>query len=218
MGACEGDVRLGTCKTLHRHYSSNMEPNNIGIIADTHGRNELMRRAIDLLEARECRCIIHLGDICDSLHPQTLDEAMRILAEHRVQCILGNNEDAILTDGHEVSPHARKFLASLPYIRTIDDFGFTHSQPGDCPAATRRPIEEYLAGMPAMPYRILFRGHSHSPGLFEVDAAGVRAVDLAATHLDLDREKTYIVTIGAVQNSACALFEAQAYSITFLSL
>lgn len=195
-----------------------MERSVIGIITDTHGQIDRMGRAIDLLEERGCRYIIHLGDICDSLHPQALDEAIRILAEHGVLCVLGNNEDAILTDGHAVSPRARKFLASLPYTRTIDDFGFTHSQPGNCPAATRRPIEEYLAGLPSLPYRILFRGHSHSPGLFEVDTAGVRAVDLSAAHLDLDREKTYVVTIGAVQNCACALFEAQAYSITFLSL
>lgn len=195
-----------------------MESSRIGIIADTHGRNDLMRRAIEMLEARGCRRIIHLGDICDSLNPQTLDEAVAILAEHHVLCVLGNNEDAILADGKEVSLLAREFLASLPYTRTIDAFGFTHSQPGDCPVATRRPIEEYLAGMPAMPYRILFRGHSHSPGLFEVDAAGVRAIDFSSSHLDLDREKTYVITIGSVQNHTCALFEAHAYTIAFLDL
>lgn len=195
-----------------------METSRIGIIADTHSENDLMGRAIDALESLGCERIVHLGDICDSLRPEKLDDAVRILERHQVLCVLGNNEYAILADGKKVSPRARDFLASLPYTRTIDDFGFTHSQPGDWPAATRRPIEEYLACTTVMPYRILFRGHSHSPGLFEVDAAGARAVDLSASHLDLDREKNYVITIGAVQNSACALFEAHANSITFLSL
>lgn len=197
-----------------------MQAGLIGILADSHSCNDLLRTALDRLGALGVTRIIHLGDICDSLKPEALPEARTLLQAHGVVCVLGNNEYAILNDNHRTLDAAtRAWLRELPYTHTMDAFCFTHSAPFPWPAATRRPLAEFLAGLHALPYRIVFRGHSHTSSVFEVYPHGARQIyEGMSEGIVLERSKTYVVTVGAVENRVCACFDTAGSAISFLAL
>ena len=66
----------------------------IGLVADSHGRTDLLVRAVLVLKGMGVREIVHLGDICDSLAPLALEDAVAVLKEHGVHALRGNNEYA----------------------------------------------------------------------------------------------------------------------------
>ncbi len=198
-----------------------MHPRSIGIIADSHSRNDRTRRAIGDLRARGAECLVHLGDICDSLKPEALHEVLGLITGQGVMGVLGNNEYSLLTDGYSgrLDDESRAYLQQLPYTLTIQDWCFTHSVPFPWPAATRRPLAEFLPIVHTLPYRIVFRGHSHTPAVVEVSPEGIR--ELAPPfqgELALDPRKTYVVTVGALENGAYTFFDTVAYTIRFLTI
>jgi predicted phosphodiesterase len=198
-----------------------MQPQSIGIIADSHSQNARIRNAIDALRSMGAECIVHLGDICDSLKPETLPEALAILTGQGVMGVLGNNEYSLLTDEYNGSldVETRAYIQHLPYTITIQDWCFTHSVPFPWPAATRRPLAEFLPFMHTLPYRIVFRGHSHTPAIVEISPEGSREIELAAPEtMVLDPAKSYVITVGALENAAYTLFDASKYRIRFLTL
>lgn len=197
-----------------------MQAGIIGIIADSHSCNDLLRTALERLGSLGATRIVHLGDICDSLKPQALPEARALLQEHGVVCVLGNNEYTTLNDNHRaLDADTRAWLQQLPYTHTLGAFCFTHSAPFPWPAATRRPLAEFLPGLHALPYRIVFRGHSHTSSVIEVHPQGARqVVAVSSEGAVLERTKTYVITVGAVENRVCACFDPSAYVVRFLGI
>jgi predicted phosphodiesterase len=68
---------------------------SIGIMADSHGQPGVITAALELFQREGCRLIYHLGDICDSDHPETADSCAEILRASNVTAIKGNNDHAI---------------------------------------------------------------------------------------------------------------------------
>lgn len=64
----------------------------IGIMADSHGKSETIEAAIELLKNRKCDRIYHLGDVCDSAHPETAHTCAHPLQINNVVTIKGNND------------------------------------------------------------------------------------------------------------------------------
>jgi predicted phosphodiesterase len=197
----------------------------IGLIADSHGRNDLLNKAILMLEDLGVENIIHLGDICDSLAPLALEDAVALLKEHKVKTIKGNNEYAILTNhkgphADSISPEILSFLSEMPYTITIGDICFAHSAPFDWPAATSWPITDdhpFVKIEDILPCTLLFRGHSHTPSIMEINRANIQRVPAeAGMRKKLSRNSRYIVTVGAVEDSSFALFRPEEYEIWFL--
>ena len=197
----------------------------IGLLADSHGKNDLLLDSIVMLKEMGSHVIVHLGDICDSLAPSALNEAVMILKEHGVKAVKGNNEHAILTENN--APHADSlphdvlsFLSGLPYTIALDEFCFAHSAPFDWPAATRWPVTDnhlLIDLEKVIPCRILFRGHSHTPSIIEVDGTKTRRYPVApGMKRRLSRELRYIITVGAVEEASSALFLPEDYEIRFL--
>jgi predicted phosphodiesterase len=211
-------------------YAWGMEPGMhgpVGIIADSHGRNELLLQAILMLEGMGVQTIFHLGDICDSLAPRALEVAVAVLKEHGVRTVMGNNEYAIMLKhkgGHAktLSLEVLSFLSGLPYTITIDDFCFAHSAPFDWPAALSWPITDShpLVDLAALvPYRILFRGHSHRPSIMEIDGTTTKKIPArAGMKKHLSRNRRYVITVGAAEEASLALFLPEEYEIQFLQL
>ncbi len=87
-------------KIREMHYAQGMEKLSgaLGIMADSHGKNTLLLNAVGTLRSLGAGTLIHLGDLCDSLLPQTAAPALGILDENDVQAVRGNNECAILHD------------------------------------------------------------------------------------------------------------------------
>jgi predicted phosphodiesterase len=211
-------------------YALSMEtgmPGPIGIIADSHGRNELLLEAILMLKGMDVQTIFHLGDICDSLAPLALEDAVVMLKEHGVRSVMGNNEYAIMVNhrgshANSLSPEVLSFLSGLPYTITIDEFCFAHSAPFDWPAATSWPITDNhpLIDLGSIvPYKILFRGHSHTSSIMEIDGTNIKKIPAeAGMKKKLLRTRRYVITVGALEEASLALFLPEEYEIQFIQL
>ena len=70
----------------------------IGIMADSHGQAETIAAALGALKSIDCRFIYHLGDICDSTHPETAEACLSLLRDPRVIIIKGNNDQALVAN------------------------------------------------------------------------------------------------------------------------
>lgn len=199
----------------------------IGLISDSHSNNEFMLKAIHTLREKGVDLIIHLGDFCDSLKPGTMDEAVDILLQYNVRTILGNNEYMIKTEYIPNNPGRLRettvsFLNELPYNFIIDDLCFTHSLPYEWPAATRQPLESIvrfpLVG-DLLPFRIMFRGHSHSLSVLEYFDERKGEVSLKAGEtVRLKNDRKYIITVGAIEEGFYALFDPEREEFLSLSI
>lgn len=199
----------------------------IGLIADSHGRTDLLVAAIERLETMGAHTIVHLGDICDSLAPLALEDAVSVLKDHGVHALRGNNEYAVLVNHQgeragSLPTGVMSYLEALPYTITMGDIRFAHSAPFDFPAATSWPITENhpLIDLGRMvECSLLFRGHSHTPSIVELDGPARKKIPAAAgTTVKLSRNRRYVITVGAVEEASLALFLPEEYEIQFLTL
>jgi predicted phosphodiesterase len=191
----------------------------IGLLADTHSNNVLLKKAIDKLRELGAEKIIHLGDICDSLMPQALDEAVQIMKDNHVRAVIGNNDYIViadnLTDG--LSDETVSYMKALPYTITSGDITFTHSSPFEWPAATRRPINEFIPSLHPEKHRLIFRGHSHTPSIVEIKNRAAHKIKIPDSKMvEIGKDSPYIITVGAVENNSIAIFDAQNLIIRFL--
>jgi len=210
------------------NYARKMDMSRpIGLIADSHGRTDLLVRSILMLRDMGAGEIVHLGDICDSLAPLALEDAVSILKEHGVHAIRGNNEYAILVNHqgerrNDLPGSVLSYLEGLPYTLMEKDICFAHSAPFDWPAATSWPITDNhpLIDLGAiMPCRVLFRGHSHTPSIMEIMRPGVKKTHAeAGMTVKLLNDRLYVVTVGAVEKGAFALYLPEESEMHFMQL
>ncbi len=199
----------------------------IGLIADSHGNNSLLREAIGFLESMNTETIVHLGDICDVQIPEASDEAVDILKAHGVSAVVGNNEGSIIRGfpgnlEKVMRPDTISYLRDLPYILKMGDFIFTHSTPFNWPAATRRPLASYLpflAGDAKPPFSILFRGHSHSPSVVEIEGERIGEIDVETGKIiPLQVDRIHVITVGAVEDGLLAIFMPDRNELRFFNI
>lgn len=218
-------------KSSGMHYDQGMksaaENLLIGIMADSHGNNDLLLRTIVTLKSMGAGRLIHLGDMCDSLVLHSIDDTLRIMKEHGVEGVRGNNECTILQDHRtahgETNPADTVLLLNeLPYTIRIGSLLFTHSIPLSFPAATKRPISEYLPLIvkdEGTPFSVLFRGHSHRPSILEIGSQPVKKIPIGSgKDIVLDRNGRYVITIGAVEAASSALFLPEEFIIRFIAM
>jgi predicted phosphodiesterase len=206
---------------------STAENKPIGIMADSHGNNGLLLTSIVTLKSLGAGRLIHLGDMCDSLSPHLIEETLSIMKEHGVEGIRGNNECTMIQDyrtaHREDGPRNMiRFLDELPYIIRSGSLLFTHSAPLDHPVATKRPISEFMpliVEYGTIPFSLLFRGHSHRPSVLEIEGHTAKKISLGSDkEIPLDRNRRYVITVGAVENASSALFLPEEYSVRFIAL
>lgn len=199
----------------------------IGLIADSHGKNDLLQRAIRAVQKNGAETIIHLGDLCDSLDPHPLEDTINILQQNNIRGVLGNNEYSIISEHHNahvqnISSQVLEYLSNLPYIMTMGPVWFTHSAPFKWPAATRRPIMDFLPHLLEhgdLPFEILFRGHSHRQSIIEIDGSEIKKIPVhAGSKQHLSKDRRYVITIGAVEEASSALFLPDEHAVLFLTI
>lgn len=211
------------------HYPWDMESAMltipIGIMSDSHGKNDLLNSAIKLLRSLGAENLIHLGDMCDSLSPHIISQAFDILHKNNIKAVRGNNECTILHDIGTASkeyapPEVVSLFSELPYTLKVGSVYFTHSAPYNYPAATKRPLSEFLPsllGDESVPFTILFRGHSHRPSILDVSIQPPVKIPVQADKdISLDRNKRYIITVGAVESGSSVLFLPEKYMVRFI--
>ena len=200
----------------------------IGIMADSHGQPETISAALGKLTDIDCRPIYHLGDICDSTHPETAEACLGPLKDPRVIIIKGNNDHAIVANHIDqarspVSPGILQYLRNLPLVKYHLNAIFAHSLPfvrelglssmignlGDHEA--RRIFEKF-------PDRVIFRGHGHSPEIVWLQGEQNASRPLVAGEkFHLSEKIPCVVTCGALTRGFCMAWNPEKNVIECLS-
>ena len=190
----------------------------IGIMADSHGRSATITDALAYLLKNNCRPIIHLGDICDSAHPETAQTCVQAIQECTVTAIKGNNDHTIVancTDHRQnlVAPEIIRFLQNLPLVASFQEAVFTHSLPFyktlglSCMIRDlgRREVNQILTQFPE---QIVFRGHSHRPEIIRQQSGQTRTQVLyPGRKINLTERMPAVVTCGALTDGFCMIWE-----------
>ena len=189
-------------------------------MADSHGRAETIVTAIAFLSDMDCRPIYHLGDICDSLHPETAEACLRPLWESKVTAIKGNNDHAIVAnqvglDQGSVPQKALAFLSALPLTIQYGNAIFTHSLPFEDElglASMIGAMGKNEAGLffETSPQGLLFRGHSHTPEIIWREGRRILSRILSAGEkVGLGDRLPCVVTCGALTRGLCMVWRPE---------
>jgi predicted phosphodiesterase len=201
----------------------------IGIMADSHGQSESIAAALGVFTDMDCRTIFHLGDVCDSTHPESAEACLGALRDPRVTIIKGNNDQAIVAnyfgrEGPPVSPEVLQYLRELPPVKYHLNAIFAHSLPfvremglssmiGDMgDRETRRFFREF-------PDHVIFRGHSHSPEIVWLRGQQiVRRSLVTGEKFELAEKIPCVVTCGALTRGLCMIWNPEENVIEGLSI
>jgi predicted phosphodiesterase len=167
-----------------------------------------------------CNPVFHLGDICDSSHPETADECVKILEKNGVAAIKGNNDHQILSsywecNGSVISDHTIDYLKNLPHVIEYDRAILAHSLPFYTELGLSCMIwdmgeKEIIRFFREDTKRILFRGHSHKPVI-----SWKEKNKIITEEIFLDREINLVnrfpcvVTCGALTRGLCLIWDME---------
>jgi predicted phosphodiesterase len=224
-------TRCGMSRCMpHSSFHGRQIPDKqlIGIVADSHGQAEPLANGLAFLRKKGCGTLYHLGDICDSLHPETADTCVGLLLEFGVTCVKGNNDHAVVVS-HEgrksASVHADTvdYLRGLPLVIEQQSSLLAHSLPFErelglacmVGAMNRRYALQYFRQFND---RILFRGHSHTPEVIQQDRHGglVPEAIFPGQTIEIKKRTAGIVTCGALDHGLCLLWSPEDGRITSL--
>ena len=197
-------------------------------MADSHGQADTIQAALGVFAKAGCRSIYHLGDICDSTHPETANACMRFLQDRQVKTIKGNNDQVIVTNhsGREKSPVSQavlRMLQNLDLVKYYQKAMFIHS----LPFIQELGLSSMIGTMGQMeirrfcnefPGKILFRGHSHNPEIAWLLRQQVKVQSLAAgVQFNLSERIPCVVTCGALTRGLCMIWNPEDNYIKSLS-
>ncbi len=195
-----------------------MNQTMIGIMADSHGQAATIRNALAVFDDVGCRFLYHLGDVCDSSHPETAGACMRLLQDRRVQTIKGNNDQAIVANHIDrekspVPPEVLRAIKKLELVKYYQKAMFIHS----LPFIKELGLSSMIGAMGQLeirrfchdfPEKILFRGHSHNPEIAWPQGHQIKTQSLAAgTKLNLSQRIPCVVTCGALTRGLCMIWD-----------
>ncbi len=201
-------------------------PKRIGLLADSHDHLEALSKAINILKIKGAVSIIHLGDICDSLRPDLLEDSLNLLKKNKIFAVKGNNdfvlENLLLNrpyDKYNNTDRLISFLQKLPMTITWEGICFAHSLPFDYTGAFYEPIDigtiqKAQEVFDVTSHRILFCGHSHRSVLFRWNKGNtLRETIPLNCSIPLDAEERYIIVTGSVFEEECALFDTETWCL-----
>ncbi len=192
----------------------------IGIMADSHGQPDTIAAAATYLKARECTTLFHLGDICDTLRPETVGACIDLIKSHGITALKGNNDHSMAGNLAEhkdrTDARAADYLRSLPVIHHYGNAIFTHSRPfveelGPVSLIGSMDETDAQRFFATSPDAILFRGHAHAPGILWHQGHDIvsQAVTPNET-IDLGVKTPCVVTCGALTHGFCMIWYPQA--------
>ena len=194
------------------------QPNRIGIIADSHGKVDMIKKAVIFLQDSHCDKIIHLGDICDSFSPATCDSCLKVLMDNNVIALKGNNDHVLEVNqtGNNDTVMSTDGLAYLQQLAPVIECGdavFAHSLPFynelGISCITRFMGEaEIRLFFSKTGYRILFRGHGHDPEIVWKEKERVHCTSLeTGSDTDLTPYQPCIITCGALTRGLSMIWD-----------
>ncbi len=199
---------------------------SIGIMADSHGMPDTIIGAVGLFRREDCSLVYHLGDICDSSHPETADQCAGILRSNNITAVKGNNDHAVLANHPEgiISEETIGYLSALPFVAGYGEALLTHS----LPFAETLGVSCMIRGMgrneaalffKKHPEKILFRGHSHSPEIIsEENGEMVFRSIFPGENTELAGRLPCIITCGSLAAGYCMIWKPEAKSVKCYSI
>jgi len=197
------------------------EIQSIGIMADSHGKPDTITAAVALFKSKACLYMYHLGDICDSGCPETVESCVSILKRNNVTAVKGNNDHAISANppGENISEETIGYLSALPLVAGYGEALFTHS----LPFAEKLGLSCMIRGMgkneaalffKEHPGKILFRGHGHSPEIISKESGeiAVRSI-LPGENTELAGSFPCIITCGSLAAGYCMIWKPSEKSV-----
>jgi len=192
----------------------------VGIMADSHGQAESISDGVKFLLKIGCCPVFHLGDICDSSHPETADECVKILEQNDVSAIKGNNDHVILNshldrDESIISDHTLQYLKSLPHVIEYDRAVLAHSLPFYAELGLSCLIwdmgeKEINRFFRQETKKILFRGHSHKPVISWREKNKIITEEIVLDRgINLVDKFPCVVTCGALTRGLCLIWDTE---------
>ena len=209
----QNGVRIWVGGCVHREKGQRGV--RVGILADSHGRADLLQIGIEVLRSRRAEKLVHLGDVTDTLRPETVDECAEILLRDGIEGVMGNHEYSLVTHHFKRYPdrfaeRAKDYIRSLPYVLEIADVCFTHFSPtgGVHGLYAATDTKSYVAMLSDSSWPVLINGHSHDPHIFSRSDGVSRNVEFdLESPFKLKRGTRYVLTCGALEDRYCALFD-----------
>ncbi len=207
----------------------NRKESLIGLMADSHGQPAPIVSAIEYLSKRDCERIYHLGDVCDSAHPETAEACLRPLLVHGVTIIKGNNDHTLVANhaGQQPAPVAETVLDTLQNLPLRVEHGkaiLTHSLPfarefGLVSMVRSMELAEAQRFFDTTSQSILFRGHSHTPEIIwrTDDQINFQRIS-GGEKIALDGRMPCVVTCGALTRGFCMVWKPAQNVIECISL
>lgn len=155
-----------------------------GVIGDVHGRPDLLRLGLEILQSRACAMLLCVGDIADG--PGSVDECCHLLNSNGVETVRGNH-DKWLAEGRmrrlphatqleELSDFSKMFLSTLPTVRYFESplgrLMLCHGLGEDDMWRPPPPGERLALTDPQLQLvkdvSVVFHGHTHTRGLIQI--------------------------------------------------
>ena len=199
--------------------STASKPNQIiGIMADSHGIADNIARALSFFKNQDCDLIYHLGDICDSAHPETADQCVNLLREDNIFGIKGNNDHLVVVNHQgrqQIHPASAtiEFLKNLPLVMEKGDIIITHSLPFVKERGLSSMVgvlghSEAALFFRSHPHKVLFRGHSHHPEILLQENQNLRVSKIRPGEIIHIKDlKPGIITCGALDQGFMMIWD-----------
>lgn len=196
-----------------------------GIMADSHGDPESIAAAADFLKKMGCETIFHLGDICDSLCPETAVSCIKIIEANQIQAVKGNNDHVLALNlksggNNGSSFETMNYLNALPQNIQFHNAIFTHSLPFEMELGASAMIGKMGVGeatrfFEACPDTLLFRGHSHLPEMMRKKIKDVILTEAISPgqKIEIKDKMSCVVTCGAVTDGVCMVWRPEDKSL-----
>lgn len=175
-----------------------------------------------LQDSNATGCLVHLGDMFDSLQHNNLCEMIKTIIRFGIAVVKGNNDfhvQNMLSSGSAMNiPDNDKkkilsFLELLPMKIVDENICFTHSLPFDSIRSLYEPVDNGTTIRARQifdqtPYHLICCGHSHSPVLFRCRAGTITRERINPEEpVFLDPCERYIIVVGASDNGECGVLD-----------
>ena len=200
-------------------------PHSVGLMADSHGDAECIDTAADFLLTAGCTQLVHLGDIGDTVRPETLAPCLARLDVHGIKPIRGNNDHTLLQNrSPQMDPEILAAIKAMPLVRRIGSALLAHSLPFADAMGPRCMLEDMGAAhirlfFEQFPDAQFFRGHSHQPEIIRPQATSFdREALQPGRPYALASGQPAVITCGALTAGLCLFWDRRQETIELVRL
>jgi diadenosine tetraphosphatase ApaH/serine/threonine PP2A family protein phosphatase len=184
------------------------------VFSDIHSNLEAFQAVLEDMRTIRFQRMICLGDVAG--YAASPKDCLDLLRTLETEVLQGNHDFAVVDDGilldmsgpavtgiryarEQLSASRRDFLAALPMVASHGELQFVHSSLDHPEAWTYlRREPEIRAHFAVQTDPVCFCGHTHIPGVFQMDAADEVHSLGSVGRIELPREGKILINAGSV--------------------